>query len=221
MIRAILDGKKTMTRRIVKPPRAGKLVYDFSRAIVDRGFPDEKGVYSCPYLKVPYRHRDDEWDKDGDARERICSPYAVTRLWVRETWRSWRWNDAISPSEFVRRWSNDDPRKYVGYVADGDIVRDGLEMDGKTRVSIHMPRWASRITLEVTQVRIERVQEISEEDAIAEGCDGRCPVGNIVTHAKSPSAYQFSQLWDSIHGPGAWDANPWVFAITFKRVEGK
>lgn len=81
-----------------------------------------------------------------------------------------------------------------------------------------MHRWASRITLEITNVRVQRLQEISEEDAKAEGCDGNCPVGYIPAHQASPCVYQFAQLWDQINGYGSWKRNPWVWAIAFKRV---
>jgi hypothetical protein len=90
------------------------------------------------------------------------------------------------------------------------------------RPSIHMPRWASRITLEITGIRVERVQEIGEEEARAEGCDGDCPIGYIPAYQRAPLAYHFAQLWDQINGkrPGcSWNDNPWVWAISFRRVE--
>lgn len=92
----------------------------------------------------------------------------------------------------------------------------------RIRPSIHMPRWASRLTLTVTDVRVERLQDISEADAIAEGCPVStmpgtighplCPVG---FNEMGTPIYWFRELWNSINGPDAWDANPWVVALTF------
>jgi len=77
--------------------------------------------------------------------------------------------------------------------------------------SIHMPRWASRINLEVVSVRVERLQNISEDDALAEGI-------TLVERGTSP-VDQFKKLWESINGPGSWEANPWVWVVEFKRIE--
>jgi hypothetical protein len=81
-----------------------------------------------------------------------------------------------------------------------------------------MPRSLSRITLEITGVRCERLQNISEADAKAEGCDGNCPVGYIPAHQKSPCVYHYAQLWESINGAGSWAENPWVWVIEFKKL---
>lgn len=79
------------------------------------------------------------------------------------------------------------------------------------RPSIHMPRWASRITLEVVGVRVERLQDISEEDAKAEGCA-------LSADWKAFGVVAFQQLWESINGPGSWDANPWVWVVEFRKL---
>jgi len=156
MVRAILEGRKTQTRRIVKP-----------QPLRDRGvmaFNDGEH----PQMRCPY-------GKPGD------------RLWVRETWCP-----DVEPYTFR-------------YKADGD---EPLE---RWRPSIHIPRWASRITLEVVSVRVERLQNISEDDALAEGI-------TLVERGTSP-VDQFNKLWESINGPGSWEANPWVWVVEFKRIE--
>lgn len=177
MVRAILEGRKTMTRRILKP----------QPNMLNGGKPlnNGRGSYSVEAGWKRY-------------------PYAVgDRLWVRE---------AFSYSWVV---SDDPDRRHlmpVWYWADGNPDSGSWS---KPKPSIHMPRWASRITLEITDVRAQRLQEISEDDANAEGCiHHHDPAGdgqNVIE--------QFSYLWTSIHGPGSWDANPWVAAITFRRVE--
>ena len=98
------------------------------------------------------------------------------------------------------------------------------------RPSIHMPRWASRITLEITDIRVERLQEISEDDAKAEGVEpwvigdgwreyGLPPdVEAAGTHPLRSARDSFASLWESINGPGSWKANPWVWVIEFRRV---
>lgn len=168
MVRAILDGRKTMTRRVLKPQ------------------PDA-----------------------GDWYKKLWQP--GDRLWVREKF-SGPWSDGILPP---RLWSKTAP---IWYWADGQPTEGEWT---KLKPSIHMPRWASRITLEVEAVLVERLQEISEEDAEAEGApscvmDEDCKFyeNNEIGDYRTG----FVGLWNSIHGPGAWDANPWVSVTTFRRV---
>jgi hypothetical protein len=118
------------------------------------------------------------------------------QLWVREAWRADKRCDHAAPREIS-------PRSAVMYEADGGACQYPLMTPGKLRPGMFMPRWASRITLEVTGVRVERLWEISQADVQAEGCDGY-----VLTYAK---------LWESINGPGSWDANPWVWVVEFKR----
>lgn len=183
MVRAILEGRKTQTRRLLKPQPpedVGELVVDFYHPTIvvkDEEQPGERtfGVFSA----------DGEWAQK-------C-PYGAPgdRLWVRETWREVQ--SDTSTSLYYR--ADEEWHEKAGW-----------------RPSIHMPRWASRITLEATDVRVQRLQDISEEDAKAEGADD-------IRYRTAKEC--FSDLWDSIHGDGAWAANPWVWAITFKRVEAK
>jgi len=205
MVRALLEGRKTQTRRVMKPRPPGDLMHVVrltSRAFF-RFYGDDHSAfaYDCPY------------GQPGD------------RLWVRETFYcdDFRYPDG----------PKDELRERLEYRADhrcanweaGCPCRDDQGRGG-WRPSIHMPRWASRITLEVTDVRVERLQDISEEDAKAEGAefhDGRevghsgwrhdCHHGFVYATAREG----FAALWDSINGPDSWKANPWVWAITFSR----
>lgn len=211
MVRAILEGRKTQTRRIVKPQPldvtdavrdvpGGNMFY---AAIARR---DVMGVYFTS-LGSDQQH---EWR---------C-PYGQPgdRLWVRETHCVWRAGNA------------DGTGKHIAYRA--------TEPDspcGGWTPSIFMPRWASRITLEVKDVRVERLQDISEADAIAEGLyDARghhlaeCPAYSDEPNRKCACGSQTAQeeyhgLWDSINGAGSWSANPWVWVIEFSQhqSEGK
>jgi hypothetical protein len=145
------------------------------------------------------------------------------RLWVRETWRTGKSLDEHSPAkieEMVKDAGYRRPWCPVRYVADGFTegnVSDFGGLWGKARVAIHMPRWLSRLTLTVTDVRVQRLQEISEEDALAEGVmkiGRRWEVDDIVaTPIGAVDAYR--SLWNCINGAGIWDANPWIVALTF------
>jgi hypothetical protein len=239
MVRAVLSGSKTQTRRVVKAP-GGRRLYDLSRAWVDHGFPtDDDGevllmerwsggadpapeaAYRNHYLHVPAAHPEDGWETDPkhDVQERVRCPYGIageTRLWVRETWQS-------APPGTHRDWPGVDdlrPRKVselnracvVIYRADGEMPGDEV-----WRPSIFMPRWASRITLELTEVRVQRLQGISELDCEAE-------LG-VEPYSLGDGAYgRFRDLWQSINGkrPGcAWADSPWVWALTFRRLNEK
>jgi len=142
-----------------------------------------------------------------DSRHRVGG----TRLWVRETWLELdrdHWGDLTLPKTRVNS---------IAYRADtaaeGDAIRQ--EYGYKWRPSIHMPRWASRLTLEVTEVRVQRLQEISEEDAEAEGVTDCYP--DIECNSDRPYAEGFRYLWDSTNGKRSpWERNDWVWAMTFK-----
>lgn len=237
MVRALLDGSKTQTRRVMKPQP------DIRNGQVWTGLMGWRPLYK--ELRHP------------SLKSLIC-PYGQPsdRLWVREAWRC--------------VWSNAERKPFLQYKENGEFMEptdgqmhnrmakylpDGTEST-KTpyRPSIHMPRWASRITLEVTNIRVERLQDISEEDAWAEGIGEKgkplaalfnvCmnfPKLNIARLAadapslfgfgddrKTPTDYEkvtwtngrgaYAALWESINGPGSWDSNPYVWAVTFKRV---
>jgi hypothetical protein len=185
MIRAILDGRKTQTRRVLK-----------------HGWAPENRIVSLP---------------DGPNKGLRVVPYApVDVLWVREAWR-------VRAGKYDHMPPRDLPATAtVHYEADQPFI-DGLDV-GKLRPGMFMPRWASRITLKVTAVRVERLQDISEEDAKAEGVEpfGICTwtdySNNGVTNVVLSPRRSFETLWASINGPDAWHANPWVVAISFERA---
>ncbi|KVR83069.1 hypothetical protein [Burkholderia vietnamiensis] len=193
MVRAILEGRKTQTRRIIKLPHNNPL---------GAWEPTTAGdCYVCPHGDV------------GD------------RLWVRETHEVRRiGTETFEGARPMRRYAGiayqaDDGRAEVDIDLDTFQALDAKESRGWTP-SIHMPRWASRITLEITHVRAERLQAISWDDAIAEGIkDPRRAAVRI--DPIDGTVAQFRQLWDGLNaarGHG-WDANPWVWAIEFRRIE--
>lgn len=186
MVCATIDGRKTKTRRMVKLPNQ----WSFPPAAFDhkRTVIGRFGSSCDDCLRCPY-------GAPGD------------RLWVREAWQVWE-HEGISIAELTKRWNESQLAGDVIYRADDP--EDAEEW----RPSIHMPRWASRLTLEVLSVRVERVQDISEEDAKAEGCvsDDGAPVDGTA------ASERFALLWDSINGPGAWQRNDWVWVLEFRKV---
>ena len=174
MVRAILAGTKTVTRRVVKPQPAG------------------------------------EWAAPG----RSACPYGVAgdRLWVRETWAELYKGTKAHDVEY---------RAACGSGLLGDLEDAGV----KWRPSIFMPRWASRIDMEIESIRVERLQEITEEDARAEGVTltpcGHPDCGPDDSHGPSPHRGAFCLLWNSINGKRAgcsWADSPWVWRIAFRRI---
>lgn len=158
------------------------------------------------------------------------------RLWVRERFSAYYKSSVpCSPSHATYAVFPDGAQSYKagGYhpgAHDGGKALEeyapGAFDDIRWRPSIHMPRWASRITLEITEVRAQRLQEISEADVYAEGIVmspphlGITPAGEPIESERidwDPWMY-FQELWESINGIGSWDANPWVWAITFRRI---
>lgn len=178
LVRAILSGQKTQTRRVLRNQRA----YDLDK---------------CPF------------GQPGD------------RIYVRETWQG----PLMSPQEWEAHYfSNEEelPAKfktpaYCKYAADGGAAPEFMNMDdelvARWKPSIHMPKWAARLWLEVTGVRVERLQSISEADAKAEGAPLKnSPAAHLTSHRRG-----FKELWESTGGD--WAANPWVWVIDFKRIE--
>lgn len=231
MVRAILAGQKTQTRRVLTPQPsayagAGPDGFAFM-AQQGRAQRHAKAYFDayCGARKTPENPRGqgghwcwwDEFDRQGP--DWIKCPWGVPgdQIVVRETFRLPAEYDDVKPS-LVR------PAAPVWYEADPDRP----EGWGKTRVSIHMPRWASRITLEITGVRVERLAAISEGDAEAEGI--REPsLGDLhvidhgqpgsVARADAPPLILWEFLWKHINGDASWDANPWVWVLEFKRSE--
>ena len=203
MVRAILDGSKTQTRRMVKPqPIPFGEDSPFTQATL-------KEHVGKPWMPVGGVFQD-AWEK----------PFGTVgdRLWVRETWGLMSFHDptdwcggsikGVPESELRERY-------LVEHAANWNLPNESSYW----RPSIHMPRWASRIDLEITAVRVERLQEITEEDALKEGCerefkaDGSVAWGAGLVEAKE----NFQDLWQSIYGN--WDANPFVWVYEFRRVK--
>ena len=184
MVRALLAGTKTQTRRAAKLPVVGA----------------EGSVSEVVPSLLP--NRGDLWD----FRRMLDNPMAVRcpygqpgdRLWVCETFGHFERNENFAPG------------CEVFYRADGESL--AVE---PWRPSIHMPRWASRISLGITSVRVERLQDISRGDAMAEGC----PFPNM---AQGPDPRDwYAELWGAINGPDSWAENPWAWVIEFKAIEAK
>jgi hypothetical protein len=205
MVRALLAGTKTQTRRIAK-------AWDSDSDVIEDNGPDG----SLPRAWVDERHLE-----TACGPTRITSPYGYPgdRLWVRETWRC----EAMFGREAAVRYraTLDDelttmPLDDYGQKQAWDSVeRFNRETKREWIPSIHMFRWASRLTLEVTDVRVQRLQDITPNDAEAEGIAYPEHV-DVRAIARCPLVDAYAALWDAINGEGAWDRNPWVWAITFK-----
>ncbi len=216
-VRAILAGTRTQMRvRIRKQPE---------RAFAQWAFPKAKG--------------DGYWLYPNAQAELLAEcPLGQPgdQLWVRETWRPYAWYpnastiqlaadktvsdlnvpDTIQGQHWIdsilQRCSDECIAAGISVDEEGNYQWDGDDENPITwRPSVHMPRWASRITLEITEVRVERVQSISEQYARAEG--------HGTAFGPGPFSRAFDSYWDELHGAGAWNRNYWVWAITFKVVQ--
>lgn len=198
MVRALLDGTKTQTRRAMKP----QMVYG-----------NVCGLFNSWYLPK---------GKDGgtlwpNAKEQILAtcPYGQVgdQLWVRETFMDMR-GTGIEHDGKGDYYYRADVTDY------GEESRKDYGL--KWKPSIFMPRAASRITLEITSVRVERLQDVTAADALAEGViqlpDGGYSLPDTKHYSDSPDE-SYASLWESINGSGSWDLNPWVWVIEFKRVQ--
>lgn len=261
MVRAILDGNKSQTRRVVKPQPDRGLGLQAMFGTSPDGF-----AFGTPGL---WRQVGPDYP-DGESDDRRC-PYGQPgdHLWVREAWHTWEeccddgsgsahgWDVPCVPhckQVYVAYaatprtgWRARPDGVPVAYLADSSPLENYPEsLTGPWRPSIHMPRWASRITLEVTDVRVQRLQEISEEDAIAEGatqkdglwCMDWSRLGTISRfaggiHARGSgqplsvrdigldsARTAFGNFWTEINAKRgySWDSNPWVWALTFRRI---
>lgn len=184
MVKAILDGKKTVTRRCIKLPSYVKQ--------------QENGLYTLYADGTCYENQYLE-----DIRKYLKQPYKVGDvLYVRETWKRWRTSKNYSYKE--------------------DWERDGIADIPKWKPSIHMPKEAARIFLKVTNVRMERLQDITDVDAEKEGASPDNPLN--FSPDKWPNIENFKSIWDSTIkksdiGTYGWDANPWVWVIEFERCD--
>ena len=204
MVRALLDGRKTQARRPIKWKQTR-------------------------FTEIGEREDGSKWPWSEDA-EHTCDfwhpcPFGAVgdRIWVREAYRFPASLDDVSPTgvgEMAVATGYRKPWAPTFYEFTGTFIDGwkGFETPpkvsdaGKLRPSIHMPRWASRILLEITDVRVERLRSMSQDDARAEGV--------IAASGPLEAGLAFRELWDSIYGEESWQANPWVWVIEFKRVEG-
>lgn len=190
MVRALLDGRKTQTRRPIKWKQTR-------------------------FTEIGEREDGSKWPWSEDA-EHACDfwhpcPFGAVgdRIWVREAFRVHsRATDVatlVYKASERNSWTEQTRRVPVA-------VCNKPATPEKWTPSLHMPRWASRILLEITDVRVERLRSMSQDDARAEGV--------IAASGPMEAGLAFRELWDSIYGEESWKANPWVWVIEFKRVEG-
>lgn len=194
MVRALLDGSKTQTRRIMKPQpewTEPESVWQHGDGhsgtgwyVSNSDYPEEGALF----YRFPYGQPGDLlWVRENGWEAPDLSPRDLRE--GADTWPAYEYD-----TEPLMCWEN------------GELKKLGW----KRRPSIHMPRWASRITLEVTGVRVERLQDISRGDAMAEGC----PFPNMA-QGDDPRKW-YADLWHSINGPDSWILNPWVWVVEFK-----
>lgn len=194
MVRAILDGRKTQTRRVVKPqPEA---------LVIGVAVPHTEGelhMHPRPVAALAVK-RECPYGQPGD------------RLWVRETWQCAVVSEGIKGIGYKATY--DDERNWFKAKTGPEWDRLWDKHQDKWRPSIHMYRWASRITLEIAAVRVERLQDIEEHDANAEGIESF-----MTCQTLWPARAKFAELWDSINAKThPWASNPWVWVVEFRTL---
>ncbi len=227
MIRALLDGSKTQTRRVLKQQPFIDGMGNFCT--------NDNGKVTCWGQSIdglPWTANFTKWRVKAKAGD---------RFWVKEDWRTFISLDAVKPRDV---WSKDQDRGAgIAFEAGGSMAitkgsaaysfgeeRDDLAAFGKLRVARFMPKWASRLTLTVSNVRVQRLQDITDRDALAEGIV-KHPSGlgywvpgvehldkNFPWLSRPTPREMYAALWDTIHGSGEWGKNPWVTAFTFAAV---
>lgn len=230
-VRAIIAGRKTQARRPLNPQP-------------DAEYGGEPYWFIGGYRVWPYRETSDPLRQ---ARSLLACPHGKPwdRLWLREAWQYYDWSEDGGPciryaADNAVAWPKIDDEltaqrvvdAWAGLSSPDNVAIDGRARDRRWRLPIHMPRWASRITLEVVGVRVERLQDISEAAAIAEGGVEVAGWPGWWSHTgqspsdKTPKEMGFGgtardsyrTLWESTNGPGSWDANPWVWAVEFRTI---
>jgi hypothetical protein len=211
MVRAILDGKKTQTRRVIKPQPA---MHDFKLGGIHPALTGKHVKSGMIAIRCVYAHQ---------SLTHINCPYGTKkdRLWVREAWRHTA-NDIDEARSITEDIMSGTAIDWKADCVDR-LMRDGWKRDDaieviqheKWRPSIHMPRWASRITLEIIDIRVERLHDISEADAMNEGAAALSHFNGY----DMKYIHGFRSIWESTDGPTSWVQNPWVWVIEFKKVE--
>lgn len=215
MVRAILDDKKTQTRRVLDRVKGFGKIRQFGKS-------------NTPGYDYHFRCRRGLWQdfRASDVVDRCPYGRVGERLWVRES-------HAIYTDAFTREKGDEvvlyradssaywNMTPYAHIEAEFNPLRDTSDYEPKWTPSIHMPRWASRLSLEIVRVGIERLQDISEADAYAEGVtipEHYKFVSNGRPEDRNEARVTYESLWESIHGPGSWDLNPFVWVVEFQRV---
>ncbi|MDX1194688.1 hypothetical protein GOL96_25455 [Sinorhizobium medicae] len=208
MIRALLDDRKTQTRRILKPQPPEWATFCQQPTMLNtlqQWVPSGLWAWSEDEQSPPRPLR--RWPVNADGEHYWLRPrFSIgDRLYVREHWRTASVHDKTPPRDLHSK-------TIVEYVADNDNLTVG-----KFRQGMHMPRWASRLTLIVTDVRVERLQDISIADALAEGVF--VPDAQYAQQGEAAPRLAYACLWEEINGAGTWDASPWVAAYTFTVIK--
>lgn len=192
MVQAILAGSKTQTRRIIKPQ------------------PDDSGLHNHTDYPIALDSELEGWcgtvEETGEFKEYGLPYYPGDVLYVRETFR--KCSHYAFDYEFYQY-------KDLSTLTHSEIIDKDQIISGKWKPSIHMPKEAARIWLQITNVRVERLRDITESDSVAEGVEtlGFYPGYNVSSRGK------FEGLWNKINGPESWELNPWVWVVEFKRIE--
>lgn len=250
MVRAILSGKKSQTRRIMNPqpeyfeqqphwrwkPKSLRAVGPFACASGDR-----------PGMFGKYAPGDLLWVRESSFFRSECGGFLSRRVgsgafeaWTVDGKTHWQWERR--ESDYPLEWSvgsysggqkngsftlglyRCNTRKKIKPFTGNTVIEERSVVFRRKLPAIHMPRWASRITLEITDVRVDRLQDISGEDAIAEGVMRTAETDPAKLdrweweQCKQTARFCYSQLWDKINGDGSWDSNPWVWAISFEVI---
>jgi hypothetical protein len=252
MVKAILSGDKTQTRREVKPQPPINCIDDEPCIQYDRGV--SRGSFECPELYAEWECNFLPGESSVESHVVFC-PYGKPGdvLWVRESYRIVGWN--LDDSEMIVEFKDgarktielddDQQEKLISYIErmeskgviqvpdDYDVEKDGDEWDYEFikefpwKPSIHMPKAVCRTYLQISGIRAERLQYISEEDAISEGVQEIHPAPFVIrweNYLIKDSLWDcaigsFHSLWESINGKQSWDSNPWVWVVEFERIE--
>ena len=200
MVKAILEGRKTQTRRVMRrqPDKVERFKHGVETADTDARYV----ILRCYNRPKMFKKCNSGWFADASYKTPFTEFNVGDHLWVRETWRKYDCDECP-----CYEYCNCPPHGTYLYYA------DCLDDEAKWKPSIHMPRSASRILLEITNIRVERVQDISEADATAEG---------MIADDDYCAEEYFSILWNELNGwaEKGWNANPWVWCIEFRVIQG-
>lgn len=223
MVKAILSGNKTQTRRIMR--RQPDAVEYFKRGEVTADTDAKHAILRCYDNPKGFKNCASGWSADATYKTPFSEFNVGDQLWVRETFCYGRIDEFDSTEPAARYLYVDDSGDYCGLpvypIYKQYVISEGIEDDEvKWKPSIHMPRWACRIVLEITKIRIERLQDITKEDAKAEGFDYSTHPSAIKMGYAVGARTNFRHTWEEIYGTTSWNQNPWVWVVEFKVVQG-